>query len=101
MAATIINSLICLINCHNYHLKRLITLSFQYYRLLLVYNAAFTIMVLLFFGFPNPHINAGSFLFAKVIGFTSAIGLYHFMAKESYFYFRNAGYSILRICLNA
>jgi archaellum biogenesis protein FlaJ (TadC family) len=82
-------------------LKHLTILSFQYYRLLLVYNAAFTILVVFLFGFDTHHIDAVIFLFAKLIGFASAAGLYYYMAKESYFYFRNAGYPIWRIIVNA
>jgi hypothetical protein len=97
---TINSGLICLINCHNDHLKRLTILSFQYYRLLLVYNLAFTILVVFLFGF-GADVDAASFLFAKITGFASAAGLYYYMAKDSYFYFHNAGYRIWQIIVNA
>ncbi|MEN0055521.1 MAG: hypothetical protein AAGC65_17725 [Mucilaginibacter sp.] len=46
-------------------------------------------------------INAGTFLFSKIIGLISAVILHYFSAKENYFYFRNAGYAMWRIFVNA
>ena len=62
----------------------------------MLYNIAFTVLALLF-----AAINVQTFLLAKIIGFTGAVSLHHFSAKENYFYFRNAGYSMRRIYINA
>ena len=101
MVITIIARLICLINCHNYQLKRLGILTLQYYRLLLLYNIAFTILALLILIFDKAAINTQIFLFAKVIGFIAAVSLHHFSAKENYFYFRNTGFGMKRMVINA
>ncbi len=82
-------------------LKNLTILSFQYYRLLLVYNARFTVIVIFIFTFPKFNITQEVVLFAKIIGLPSAAALYYYMAKDSYVYFRNAGYSMLRMYINA
>jgi hypothetical protein len=42
-------------------------------------------------------INSGVLLFGKATGFFCAVGLNYYSAKESYFYFRNAGYSMRQI----
>lgn len=101
MVITIIDRLICLISCHNYPLKRLGILTFQFYRLLMLYNIAFTILVLFFLVFNAAKLNSVTFLFAKIIGFISAVSLHYFSAKENYFYFRNAGYSMRRVFISA
>ena len=99
--STIICCLICFYSCHNYNLKRLAILSFQCYRLLLVYNATFTILILFLFGFPKPHVHAGSFFFAKVIGFISAAAVYYYTAEKTYYYFRNAGIAMRKVMVCA
>ncbi|MDB5117344.1 MAG: hypothetical protein JWQ79_2836 [Mucilaginibacter sp.] len=101
MAATIMYSLICLIDCHNYRLKRLGILTLQYYRSLLLYNIAFSLIAVVFFFFAAMPINAHNFFVAKIIGVVCAMGLHNFSSKESYFYFRNAGYSMRKILVNA
>lgn len=95
-----------MINYHNYHLKRFGILTFQYYRLLLLYNIAFTILAMSLIVFNSATtkavtINAETFLFAKVTGFICAASLHYFSAKENYFYFRNAGYGMRRVIINA
>jgi hypothetical protein len=42
-----------------------------------------------------------AFFAGKLIGCLSSIGLYHYFSKQSYFYFRNAGYHMRRVILNA
>jgi membrane-associated HD superfamily phosphohydrolase len=101
MGITIIGKLICLINCHNYQLKRLGILTLQYYRLLVLYNVAFTILALLLLVFNAATVNTPIFLFAKIIGFISAVSLHHFSVKENYFYFRNTGFGMKRMIINA
>ena len=82
-------------------LKRLTILSFQYYKLLLLYNAAFTFTILFILTFPEFRVSTGIVLFAKIIAFPLAAALYYHMAKQSYLYFKNAGYGMLRMHLNA
>jgi hypothetical protein len=82
-------------------LKRSITLTFQYYRIVLLYNIAFTIVwiALALFGFGE--LNAVVLFWAKVCGFVSAIAIYYYSANQTYFYFRNAGFRMRRILLQA
>jgi hypothetical protein len=80
-------------------LKRLSILSFQFYRLLLVYNLAFTFFILVISFFFFGTINAGTLLFAMLVGYLTATSIHHFSAKETYFYFRNAGYRIGKIII--
>ena len=63
-------------------MKRTAILTFQYYRILLVYNIAFTIVWIAFalYGFGELNL---------------------IILLESYFYFRNAGYRMRRIVLQA
>ena len=39
----------------------------------------------------------GNSLLLKVMGYTSALGYQYFTSVKTYFYFRNAGYSIRRM----
>lgn len=100
MATTIIGRLICLISCYLsiIALKRLGIITLQFYRLLLLYNIAFTVLTLFILvfnmGIFDPRIIIILLLPAKVIGFVSAVALHYYSAKENYFYFRNAGYSM-------
>jgi hypothetical protein len=82
-------------------LKRLTIITLQFYRLLVLYNIAFSILAMAIFTFDSASINAGSFLFAKLIGFIAAISLHYYSAKQTYFYFLNTGYSMWRIYLYA
>ncbi len=82
-------------------LKNLTILSFQYYKLLLLYNASFTLAVIVITSIPDFKITQEGVLFAKIIALPSAAALYYHMAKESYIYFKNAGYGMLRMYLNA
>jgi hypothetical protein len=96
IGVTIINRFICFCNCHNYNLKRLYILTFQFYRLILLYNIAFTILTI-FISFFSGGFSSGSFLFAKLVGFTGAVSLHYYSSKNTYLYFLNAGYSIKKI----
>jgi len=93
----IIVSLFCFNNYRNYNLKRLGLLSIQFYRILLLYNLASTITVLFCMTLYAIPIATGSFLFAKVVGFLSAVALHNYSHKQSYFYFRNAGYHMRQV----
>ncbi|MGF7080606.1 hypothetical protein [Mucilaginibacter sp. UYCu711] len=82
-------------------MKRLITISLHYYKLLWVYNLAFTLLAtIIVWGYIGV-LNAATFFIAKVIGFTSAMGLYYYSSSKSYFYFMNAGYRMRTIFINA
>jgi hypothetical protein len=85
------NRIICLIDCHNHYLKTLTLLTFQFYRLLLLYNIACTLLAIMIFWFGFGRLNAGLLFFAKILGFISAFVLYQYASKETYYYFRNAG----------
>jgi hypothetical protein len=67
----------------------------------LLYNIAFSVLATAIFIFDGVPVNAISLVFAKITGFVCAVGLHYYSSKNSYFYFRNAGYSVLRILLNA
>jgi len=82
-------------------LKRTAILTFQYYRILLLYNVAFTILWIGIALYGFGELNAVVLFWAKVSGFVSAAFLNYYSAKESYFYFRNAGYQMRRVILTA
>jgi hypothetical protein len=82
-------------------LKRTVILTFQYYRILLLYNVAFTIVWIAFALYGFGELNAAALLWAKICGFLSAAALNYYMAKQSYFYFRNAGYRMRRVIVSA
>jgi len=80
-------------------LKRLTVITLQYYRSLLLYNIAFTLLICLLFGFNAVVTYPAIFLFAKITGVLCAGSLHYYSANETYFYYRNAGFSMRRICL--
>lgn len=80
-------------------MKRTAILTFQYYRILLLYNIAFTIVWLAFALYGFGEMNMVVVFWAKVSGFVSAAFLNYYSAKESYFYFRNAGYRMRRVII--
>jgi hypothetical protein len=82
-------------------LKRLGIITFQFYKLLLLYNIAFTVLALFLLVFNGAPLSATTFVSAKVIGFLSAVALHNFSSKENYFYFRNAGYGMRRMFISA
>jgi len=82
-------------------LKRLSILIIQFYQLLLLYNIAFTLLAIFILVLETGRLDSGVFLFAKIMGFLSAIGLHYYSSKQSYFYFRNAGYRVITIFIGA
>jgi hypothetical protein len=75
-------------------LKRLLTLSFQYYYLLLLYNIAFSGLIAVLFFFIAHTLTFSSALAAKIVGFICAAFLYGYSSGKTYFYFKNAGITI-------
>jgi len=82
-------------------LKRLATISLQYYKLLWVYNLAFTVLATFLAVGILGVLNAGTLFTAKAIGYLSAIGLHYYSSSKSYFYFMNAGYHMRKIFISA
>ena len=82
-------------------MKRTAILTFQYYRILLLYNVAFTIVWIAFALYGFGELNAVTLFWAKASGFVSAAFLHYYFANESYFYFRNAGYRMRRVIITA
>lgn len=74
-------------------MNRLTTLIFQYYRLLLVYNIAFSVLTITIVYFMGS-LTSATLFWCKLSGYFAAVSLYHYSAAKSYFYFRNAGLSI-------
>ena len=60
---------------------------------------AFTILWIAFALYGFGELNAVVFFWAKVSGFVSAAFIHYYSAKESYFYFRNAGYRMRRVII--
>jgi len=71
-------------------MKRLITITLQYYRTLLVYNITFTFLCVFLVGISTGN-NIISLFFSKIIGFAAAVGLHYYSSSKTYFYYRNAG----------
>ena len=65
--------------------------------MLLLYNLAFTLVAIFMCLAGGEHLNAGVFLFAKIVGLLSALGLHYYSSSQSYFYFRNAGYRMFSL----
>src|ERR1700758_3764657 len=86
---------------HNSNLKRLSLLLLQYYRILLPYNLVFIMLWLGIAVFGFGELNVVVWFWAVVCGFWSAVALHYYSAKESYFYFRNAGYRMRRVIITA
>ncbi len=80
-------------------MKRLITLTFQYYRILLFNNILFSIMCGVLFRLGLCAFDTGILLFSKFIGLVCAIAYYHYMYHNSYYYFRNSGLNIRRLLI--
>jgi len=56
-------------------------------------------LLLIWYGFGS--VNAGNLFIAKILGFTGAVMLHRYSAKETYYYFRNAGYRMRSVVLSA
>ncbi|RZA00207.1 MAG: hypothetical protein EOP47_14640 [Sphingobacteriaceae bacterium] len=82
-------------------MKRLTTLTFHYYQLLLLYNIAFTLCGAFIFASEAHGFRVAIFMPAKLVGFAAAAALHYFSSKQTYFYFRNAGYHIGRVIISA
>ncbi|RYU92466.1 hypothetical protein EWM62_03250 [Mucilaginibacter terrigena] len=81
-------------------MRRLTTLTLQYYRSLLLYNITFTILCVFLIGL-GVGTNPAGFFFSKLIGFAAAAGLHYFSSAKTYFYYRNAGLTIRRLYVYA
>ena len=60
---------------------------------------AFTIVWLAFAFYGFGEMNAVTLFWSKVMGLVSAVALNYYSAKQSYFYFRNAGYRMRRVII--
>jgi len=76
--------------------QRLITLLFQFYRPLLLWNMTFTILGMIVV-VKNGVAATGNTLPLKAMGYLTAVGYQYYMSSNNYFYFRNAGYSARRL----
>ena len=56
-------------------------------------------MAFAFYGFGE--LNAVVLCWAKISGFVSAAFIHYYSAKESYFYYRNAGFRMRRVIIAA
>ncbi|MET3981530.1 hypothetical protein ABIB62_004144 [Mucilaginibacter sp. UYP25] len=81
-------------------MKRLTTLTLQYYRTLLIYNITFTILCLFLVSFSGVG-NPVTLFFSKLIGLLAAMGLHYFSSAKTYFYYLNAGLPIRRLYMYA
>jgi hypothetical protein len=77
-------------------MKRLVTLLFQFSRPLLMWNMLCTFLCL-FLTYKNGFSIIGICIIIKGISYALAFGYQYYMAANSYFYFRNAGYSVRRL----
>ncbi|PAW94129.1 hypothetical protein CKK33_11740 [Mucilaginibacter sp. MD40] len=77
-------------------MKRLVTLTLQFYCTLVVYNITFTLLCFLLVGGSTGN-NIISLYFSKLIGFAGAVSLHYHSSAKTYFYYRNAGLSIRRL----
>jgi hypothetical protein len=62
---------------------------------------AFTIVWIAFALYGFGELNAVTLFWTKVSGFVSAAFIHYYSAKESYFYFRNAGYRMRRVIITS
>jgi len=65
--------------------------------MLLLYNIACSLLAVAVVLVGLGHINAGNLFLAKLLGFAGAVMLHQYTAKETYYYFRNAGCRMRRI----
>jgi len=72
-------------------LKTLTLLSFQFYRITLYFNIACTLLAIAVVWYGLGHVDAGGLFLAKILAFPGAVMLHRYIAKENYYYFRNAG----------
>lgn len=77
-------------------MNRLIILIRQFYRPLWLFNIAFTVIGLLFIMKYGLGTISNSLLI-KLAGYFASALYQFYMANKSYYYFRNAGYSVRRM----
>lgn len=77
-------------------MNRLVTLTYQFYRPIWLWNLIFSVCGVIFL-IKNGFSAIGMSLLIKFTGYGSSLGYQYFMANKSYFYFRNAGYSVRRM----
>jgi hypothetical protein len=57
----------------------------------LLFNVACSLFALAIGWYNAGYIGGGNFFIAKLLGFAGSVILYQYSAKDSYYYFRNAG----------
>jgi len=65
--------------------------------MLLLLNIACTLLAIAVVWYGFGHIDAFIIFIAKILGFAGAVALHQYSAKETYYYFRNAGYRMRRM----
>jgi hypothetical protein len=71
-------------------------LLFQFYRPQFLWNVVFSAAGLYDLYFNGIGQLVGSFLI-KFMGYVSCVGLEYYFSNQTYFYYRNAGYSVRRL----
>jgi hypothetical protein len=69
--------------------------------MLLLFNIACTLLGSLLIRYGFGFVNGGNLFIAKILGFAGAVALHQHTAKETYYYFRNAGYRMRYVILLA
>ncbi|WP_295672565.1 hypothetical protein [uncultured Mucilaginibacter sp.] len=69
--------------------------------MLLLFNIACTLLAIAVVWYGFGHIDAFILFIAKTLGFIGAVMLHRYSAKETYYYFRNAGYRMRSVILTA
>ncbi|MBB3056015.1 hypothetical protein [Mucilaginibacter gotjawali] len=82
-------------------MKTLSFITFQFYKILLLFNIACTLLAIAVVWYGFGHIDAFILFIAKIFGFAGAVMLHQYSAKETYYYFRNAGYRMRSVVLMA
>ncbi|MDR3695902.1 hypothetical protein [Mucilaginibacter sp.] len=82
-------------------MKALSLITFQFYKTVLLFNIACTLLAIAVVWYGFGHIDAFILFIAKILGFAGAILLHRYSAKETYYYFRNAGYRVRSVILLA
>jgi len=82
-------------------LQRFLSITFLFYKSVFAYNIIFTIATQVFMSINGLIPNPVSLFLAKIVGMSSAIALNNYQYKQSYFYYRNAGYAMRQIIVSA
>ncbi|TSD66948.1 hypothetical protein FFF34_005980 [Inquilinus sp. KBS0705] len=72
------------------------TLIWYFYKPILLWNLAFTLICVGLIAFYGTKVNSFVFFF-KLMGYASTTFLQSYTAKNVYMYYRNAGYSIRKM----